>query len=106
MSRRFKGRHARVQADPHALPAPPVVLDDSNSYVDVTQPDTRRPLTLVGRRFATAGELDADDYVEVTEPAAPPVVETNAQKLARLTALVAANTAAERALQAEINGQA
>jgi hypothetical protein len=54
MSRRFKGRHAKVQADPKAKPTPPVVLDDSNSYVDPTQSDRRIPNELNTRHYAKA----------------------------------------------------
>lgn len=64
MSRRFRNRHAKVIADPGAMPSPPVVLDDSNSEVDPTQPDRRRPLpgAVRTRAFvaATAGK-DAGD---------------------------------------------
>lgn len=54
MSRRFKNRHAKVRANPHAKPAEPVVLDDSNSYVDVLQPDRRIPKELNGRALVKA----------------------------------------------------
>ena len=54
MSRRFKGRRARAIADPHAEPAPPAALDDSNSYADPWQPDRRVPRTLNARRYVTA----------------------------------------------------
>lgn len=72
MSRRFSNRHAKVVADPAALPVAAVVLDDSNSYVDVTQPDRRVQLTLNSRAFVQAGENDAQpvDYVEAP-PAEP-----------------------------------
>ncbi|MGH7168698.1 MAG: hypothetical protein ACRELG_00275 [Gemmataceae bacterium] len=54
MSRRFKGRHGKVQANPKARPAPPVTLDDSNSFVDPTQPDCRKPKVLNSRAFVRA----------------------------------------------------
>lgn len=54
MSRRFKNRHAKVRANPHAKPAEPVELDDSNSYVDVLQPDRRIPRELNGRAYVKA----------------------------------------------------
>jgi hypothetical protein len=54
VSRRFKGRHARVQADPYEKAAPAVVLDDSNSFVDVLE-GVRKPLVLNRRRYAVAG---------------------------------------------------
>jgi hypothetical protein len=41
MSRRFKGRHAKVQADPKAKPAPAVELTDENSERDPFFPDIR-----------------------------------------------------------------
>lgn len=52
MSRRFKGRHAKVQADPAAKPSPPVVLDDSNSIVDPY--GTRTAKVLNHRHYARA----------------------------------------------------
>jgi hypothetical protein len=61
MSRRFKNRHAKVQADPSAEPAAPVVLDDSNSTVDPLQPDRRIPKVLNGRFLARAECLVAAD---------------------------------------------
>jgi hypothetical protein len=45
----------RIQADPGALPAEPVVLDDSNSFVDVLEGSVRKPLVLNTRRYAVAG---------------------------------------------------
>lgn len=54
MSRRFKGRHAKVQADPAALPGPPRVLDDSNSDRDPLQPDRRIAREKNVRHFARA----------------------------------------------------
>jgi hypothetical protein len=59
MSRRFKGRHARVEAAPDAKPEPPLVLDDSNSFVDPMEPDVRKPLVLNGRRYAVAESIEA-----------------------------------------------
>ena len=47
-----------VQADPHAEPAPPVVLDESNSYADPMQPDCRKPLELRRRHYARAEQLE------------------------------------------------
>lgn len=57
MSRRFKGRHGKVQADPKARPAKPVILDDSNSFRDPTQPDCRKPKVLNVRAFVRAGVI-------------------------------------------------
>jgi hypothetical protein len=61
MSRRFKNRHAKVKADPHAKPAAPVVLDDENSFVDPTQPDRRIPNALNTRAYVRASSsVDAE----------------------------------------------
>lgn len=63
MSRRFKGRHAKVQANPKARPVKAPAFDDSNSFADPQQPDCRKPKQLNGRSFVTAGvvaELEAD----------------------------------------------
>jgi len=54
MSRRFKNRHHRVQAQPDALPTPPVVLDDSNSTRDVWT-GLRTANVLNARRYQQAG---------------------------------------------------
>jgi hypothetical protein len=54
MSRRFKNRHHKVIAQPDALPEPPVVLDDSNSYVNPTQSDCRIPFEPNGRDYRVA----------------------------------------------------
>jgi hypothetical protein len=54
MSRRFKGRHHKVIARPDAEPTPPVVLDDSNSYVNPTQSDCRIPFEMVTRDYRVA----------------------------------------------------
>jgi hypothetical protein len=59
MSRRMKGRHAKVKADPKALPAKPVALDDSNSFRDPAQPDCRKPLRLNGRTVVEAESVIA-----------------------------------------------
>ncbi len=71
MSRRFKSRHAKVVAKPDAEPVPPVVLDDSNSTVDVLQPDRRIPNEL-NTRFvakATAGSDEGDPEPDSAEAA-------------------------------------
>lgn len=54
MSRRFKGRHAKVVADPAAEPVEPAPLDDSNSFVDPLQPDRRIPDDLNTRDYREA----------------------------------------------------
>lgn len=54
MSRRMKGRHAKVKADPKARPEKPVVLDDSNSFRDPAQPDCRKPKVLNARTVVKA----------------------------------------------------
>jgi hypothetical protein len=59
MSRRFKGRHFKVKADPKARPAAPVVLDDSNSFKPFAQPDMRHPKQLQGRAYVVAGSSTA-----------------------------------------------
>jgi hypothetical protein len=67
VSRRFKNRHAKVQADPHArapqnLDHVPPELDDSNSFVPFEQPDMRIANELNARAFVTAGSAQfADD---------------------------------------------
>lgn len=55
MSRRFKGRHFKVKADPDAKPVTPVKLDDSNSHRPFGQPDMRHPNELKGRAYMVAG---------------------------------------------------
>jgi hypothetical protein len=88
MSRRFRNRHAKVVADPAALPVPPVALNDSNSYVDVLQPDRRIPLTLNSRAFVVAeSSLAKDDYVEVADTSKPE--PTALERLASLKAQIA-----------------
>lgn len=54
MSRRFKGRHGKVIAQPKARPEKPVALDDSNSFVDPMQPDCRKPKVLNSRAYVRA----------------------------------------------------
>ena len=54
MSRRFKSKMGRAVARPDAQPAPPVVLDESNSDFDPLQPDCRKPRVLNTRRYAVA----------------------------------------------------
>lgn len=60
MSRRFRGRHARVKADPNAKPAAPVVLNESNSFRDPAQPDCRKPKVLNARRYVAAGVVEEE----------------------------------------------
>lgn len=70
MSRRFKSKLHRVQAQPDALPEAPLVLDDSNSFVDVTQPDVRKPLQLHARQYVTAESTLAADKIAAENLAA------------------------------------
>lgn len=57
MSRRFKGRHWKVQANPNAKPVPPIVLDDSNG---VRQPmGYHLAKRLNSRAFVVAGSSTA-----------------------------------------------
>jgi hypothetical protein len=58
MSRRFKSRNHRAVAQPDAEPSEPVVLDDSNSYLDTFE-NVRKPLTLNARRYAVAESTEA-----------------------------------------------
>lgn len=59
MSRRFKNRHAKVQADPTAEQRDPVELDDENSTVD---PDGRRFANALNQRaFVKAGQDELGD---------------------------------------------
>jgi hypothetical protein len=58
MSRRFRNRHARVQAQPDAEPGEPLVLDDSNSFLDPLE-NIRKPLVLNARAYVQAGAADA-----------------------------------------------
>lgn len=69
MSRRFKNRHRKVQADPNArapasLDHQPVELDDSNSYVDPLQPDRRIPNELNTRAYVKAGEDELEEETD------------------------------------------
>ena len=68
MSRRMKGRHHKVQAQPDAQPAEGLVLDDSNSDVDPFFPDLRVPHQLNTRVYVKAG---TDDEQAGTEPPLP-----------------------------------
>jgi len=69
MSRRFKGRHGKVRANPTARPAEPVELTDENSYVDVTQPDRRIPKELNGRAFAKASSAVDQERLDARKKA-------------------------------------
>jgi len=51
---RYPNIFGQRTADPNAEPAPPVVLDDSNSVVDPLQPDVRFAKELNRRHFAVA----------------------------------------------------
>ena len=74
MSRRFKNRHHKVIAKPDAEPTPPVVLDDSNSYVNPTQSDCRIPFEMDAREYRVAestiaAEKAADEAAAAAESA-------------------------------------
>lgn len=59
MSRRFKSRHGKVRAQPHARPRTAAPLDDSNSFEDPGQPDCRKPKVLNARAFVRAEAAEA-----------------------------------------------
>ena len=65
MSRRFKGRHGKVEARPDAKPESPAVLDESNSTPDPFYPDIRY-----------ANQLNARAYVRATSAARPKKVKS------------------------------
>lgn len=69
MSRRFKSRNHRAVADPAAAPTEPVVLDDSNSYLDTFE-NVRKPLELAARRYVTAESTVAAEKSAAAETAA------------------------------------
>lgn len=69
MSRRFKSRNFRAVAQPDAEPTAPVVLDDSNSYLDTFE-NVRKPLELNARRYAVAESTVAAEFEEIDAPAA------------------------------------
>lgn len=56
---RYPNIFGRVKADPNGKPAPPLVLDDSNSVVDPLQPDVRFAKDLNRRHFVTAESTPA-----------------------------------------------
>lgn len=60
---------ARVKANPHAKPVPPVKLDDSNSVVDPLQPDCRKATVLNGRQVVAAGVIGETEKAEATAKA-------------------------------------
>jgi hypothetical protein len=70
MSRRFKNRHHKIEAQPDALPAPAIVLDDSNSYVNPTQSDCRIPLEPNGRDYRVAETTIAAEKSAAADAAA------------------------------------
>lgn len=51
---RYPNIFGQVKAAPDAEAAPPAPLDDSNSFIDPTQPDRRIPNALNTRHFAVA----------------------------------------------------
>lgn len=69
MSRRFKSRNVRAHADPAAEPTGPVVLDDSNSYLDRFE-NVRKPLKLAGRVYVTAEATIAAENLAAADAAA------------------------------------
>jgi hypothetical protein len=77
MSRRFKGRHGKVKAQPNAKPEPPVELTDENSHVDQFYPDIRYPNQLNARAFvrATSTPRPAPKKAEPSKSVDPPPAE-------------------------------
>jgi hypothetical protein len=69
MSRRFKGRHGKVEAQPDAKPAAPVELTDENSTRDTYYPDLRYANQLNTRAWVRATSAERP---RKAKPVAPP----------------------------------
>jgi len=94
MSRRFKNRHAKVQADPGAEPQDPATLDDSNSFVDPTQVDRRIPLELNTRVYAEAESARSARAEKIAAAARAAAAAKAAEEAEAAAALAAANAGA------------